>query len=205
MLMKENAVMRAREAPAAERQRKPWMVFERAYELEGREAKLRLLDLFEGRRRLIVYRAFLWPGVSGRPVHACRRCSPAPIRSPRRPTLATLLTTARRINFSGSACRGDGIVPLPAHRDLLRFGRFATFRTGPGHQVRDGRDAVGAFIARHCRRLVDRSIASMSHCISLYWLVWRRTLWILKQYIEQRDAPFNARQANALAGALGRR
>ena len=34
-----------------------------------------LLDLFEGRRQLIVYRAFFEPGVFGWPEHACRGCS----------------------------------------------------------------------------------------------------------------------------------
>src|SRR6202040_2102258 len=33
------------------------------------------LDLFEGRRQLIVYRAFFEPGVFGWPEHACRGCS----------------------------------------------------------------------------------------------------------------------------------
>ena len=34
-----------------------------------------LLDLFEGRRQLIVYRAFFEPGVHGWPEHACNGCS----------------------------------------------------------------------------------------------------------------------------------
>ena len=34
-----------------------------------------LLDLFEGRRQLLVYRAFFEPGVFGWPEHACRGCS----------------------------------------------------------------------------------------------------------------------------------
>ena len=37
--------------------------------------KVSLLDLFEGRRQLIVYRAFFEPGVFGWPDHACRGCS----------------------------------------------------------------------------------------------------------------------------------
>src|SRR5205823_3005906 len=32
-------------------------------------------DLFEGRKQLIVYRAFFEPGVFGWPEHACRGCS----------------------------------------------------------------------------------------------------------------------------------
>ena len=37
--------------------------------------KASLVDLFEGRRQLIVYRAFYEPGVFGWPDHACRGCS----------------------------------------------------------------------------------------------------------------------------------
>ncbi len=41
----------------------------------GLKGKVSLLDLFEGRRQLIVYRAFFEPGVFGWPEHACRGCS----------------------------------------------------------------------------------------------------------------------------------
>src|ERR1700752_2779226 len=75
MLLKEKALMRARDALAAERRRTPWMAVEKAYEFEGPQGKVSLLDLFEGRRHLIVYRAFFEPGVFGWPEHACRGCS----------------------------------------------------------------------------------------------------------------------------------
>ena len=48
---------------------------EKPYEFEGPGGKKSLLDLFEGRRQLIVYRAFFEPGVTGWPDHACRGCS----------------------------------------------------------------------------------------------------------------------------------
>src|SRR5262249_7347482 len=41
----------------------------------GPNGKARLVELFEGRRQLIVYRAFFEPGVFGWPEHACRGCS----------------------------------------------------------------------------------------------------------------------------------
>ena len=41
----------------------------------GPTARRAWLDLFEGRRQLIVYRAFFEPGVSGWPDHACPGCS----------------------------------------------------------------------------------------------------------------------------------
>jgi predicted dithiol-disulfide oxidoreductase (DUF899 family) len=75
MLVKEKASTRARDALAAERRRMPWMAVEAAYEFEGPQGKLSLLDLFEGRRQLIIYRAFFEPGVYGWPDHACRGCS----------------------------------------------------------------------------------------------------------------------------------
>ena len=50
MLVKEKALMRARDALAAERRRMPWMVVEKRYEFEGPRGKVSLLDLFEGRR-----------------------------------------------------------------------------------------------------------------------------------------------------------
>ena len=53
----------------------PWMAVGKAYEFEGPKGKATLLDLFEGRRQLIVYRAFFEPGVFGWPDHACRGCS----------------------------------------------------------------------------------------------------------------------------------
>jgi predicted dithiol-disulfide oxidoreductase (DUF899 family) len=75
MLVKEKAFTASRDALAAERRRMPWMAIERAYEFEGPQGKVSLLDLFEGRRQLIVYRAFFEPGVFGWPEHACRGCS----------------------------------------------------------------------------------------------------------------------------------
>ena len=75
LLVKEKALTRARDALAAERRRMPWMAVEKEYEFDGPEGKASLLDLFEGRRQLIVYRAFFEPGVFGWPEHACRGCS----------------------------------------------------------------------------------------------------------------------------------
>ncbi len=75
MLVKEKALTRARDALAAERRRMPWMAVEKAYEFQGPGGKASLVDLFEGRRQLIIYRAFFEPGVFGWPDHACRGCS----------------------------------------------------------------------------------------------------------------------------------
>jgi len=75
LLAKEKAFTRSRDALAAERRRMPWMAVEKKYEFDGPKGKVSLLDLFEGRRQLIVYRAFFEPGVFGWPEHACRGCS----------------------------------------------------------------------------------------------------------------------------------
>src|SRR5262249_32637142 len=75
LLVKEKELTRARDALAAQRRRMPWMAVEKAYQFDGPEGKVSLLDLFEGRRQLIVYRAFFEPGVFGWPDHACRGCS----------------------------------------------------------------------------------------------------------------------------------
>ena len=75
MLVKEKEFTRARDALAAMRRRMPWTPVEKAYEFEGPEGTLSLLDLFQGRRQLILYRAFVDPGVHGWPEHGCVGCS----------------------------------------------------------------------------------------------------------------------------------
>jgi predicted dithiol-disulfide oxidoreductase (DUF899 family) len=75
LLVKEKAHTRARDALAAERRRMPWMAVEKNYSFDGPGGKASLVDLFVGRRQLIVYRAFFEPGVFGWPDHACRGCS----------------------------------------------------------------------------------------------------------------------------------
>src|SRR5580704_13911166 len=75
LLAEEKRVMHERDALAARRRRMPWLAVEKQYVFDGPNGKVSLLDLFEGRRQLIVYRAFFEPGVFGWPDHACRGCS----------------------------------------------------------------------------------------------------------------------------------
>jgi predicted dithiol-disulfide oxidoreductase (DUF899 family) len=83
LLVKEKALTRARDALAAERRRMPWMAVEKEYRFEGPDGPASLLDLFGGRRQLIVYRAFYAPDVTtypaagggGYPERACAGCS----------------------------------------------------------------------------------------------------------------------------------
>jgi len=73
--VKEKEVMRARDALAAERRRMPWLAVDKDYSFDTPDGEKRLVDLFDGRTQLIVYRAFLEPGVHGWPDHACVGCS----------------------------------------------------------------------------------------------------------------------------------
>ena len=75
LLVKEKELTRARDALAAERRRMPRMAVEKDYRFEGPDGPASLLDLFEGRRQLIVYRFFFEPGVAGWPESGCRGCS----------------------------------------------------------------------------------------------------------------------------------
>ena len=75
MLVREKEVTRARDALAAQRRRMPWVAVDKEYEFDGPEGKAGLLDLFDGRRQLIVYRFFFEPGVAGWPERGCGGCS----------------------------------------------------------------------------------------------------------------------------------
>jgi predicted dithiol-disulfide oxidoreductase (DUF899 family) len=75
LLVEEKQLTRARDALAAKRRRMPWMAVEKDYRFEGPDGPASLLDLFAGRRQLIVYRFFYEPGVAGWPESGCRGCS----------------------------------------------------------------------------------------------------------------------------------
>ena len=82
LLVKEKELTRARDALAAERRRMPWQAVEKQYEFDGPDGTASLLDLFEGRRQLIVYRFFYGPDITTTvdgtyPERACVGCSPA--------------------------------------------------------------------------------------------------------------------------------
>lgn len=75
LLVREKELTRARDALAAMRRRMPWTAVDKPYAFEGPDGPATLLDLFDGRRQLIVYRAFVEPGVHGWPDHGCVGCS----------------------------------------------------------------------------------------------------------------------------------
>jgi predicted dithiol-disulfide oxidoreductase (DUF899 family) len=75
LLAKEKEATRARDALAAERRRLPMVQIDKDYVFEGPDAKVSLLDLFAGRRQLIVYHFMFAPGVDGWPEAGCVDCS----------------------------------------------------------------------------------------------------------------------------------
>jgi predicted dithiol-disulfide oxidoreductase (DUF899 family) len=82
LLVKEKEHTRARDALAAQRRRMPWLAVEKDYRFEGPDGPASLVDLFAGRRQLIVYRAFYGPEVTtfaaagdAYPERACVGCS----------------------------------------------------------------------------------------------------------------------------------
>jgi predicted dithiol-disulfide oxidoreductase (DUF899 family) len=80
-LSKEKEFTRARDALNSERRTLPMVKIEKDYVFEGPHGKMRLLDLFEGRRQLIVYHFMFDPndppsGKSGEPFdEGCSGCS----------------------------------------------------------------------------------------------------------------------------------
>jgi predicted dithiol-disulfide oxidoreductase (DUF899 family) len=75
LLAKEKEATRARDALAAKRRRLPMVRIEKDYVFEGPEGKASLLDLFDGRRQLIIYHFMFAPGVHGWPSAGCDGCS----------------------------------------------------------------------------------------------------------------------------------
>ena len=81
LLVEEKDFTHARDAMAAARRRMPWMAVDKEYWFEGPEGRVSFEDLFQGRRQLILYRAFYGPEVTtyaeggSYPERACVGCS----------------------------------------------------------------------------------------------------------------------------------
>jgi predicted dithiol-disulfide oxidoreductase (DUF899 family) len=75
LLAKEKRLTRERDQLAAERRRLPMVRIDKPYLFEGTGGKASLLDVFEGRRQLIVYHFMFAPGVDGWPTAGCPGCS----------------------------------------------------------------------------------------------------------------------------------
>ena len=81
LLAREKELTRARDKLAAERRTMPWMAVDKDYEFVGPDGRASLADLFDGRRQLVVYRAYYGPEVTtyaeggSYPERACVGCS----------------------------------------------------------------------------------------------------------------------------------
>src|ERR1700722_15061911 len=75
LLIKEKAATRAGDALAAERRRMPMVRIDKNYQFDGPGGQSNLLDLFEGRRQLIIYHFMFAPSVDGWPEAGCPGCS----------------------------------------------------------------------------------------------------------------------------------
>ena len=104
LLTEEKELTRSRDALAASRRRMPWLAVDDKYTFLGPQGELSLLDLFQGRRQLIVYRAFFEPGVAGWPDHACVGCS---IQADNLGHLAHLNARGTTLAFVSRAPQGD--------------------------------------------------------------------------------------------------
>jgi predicted dithiol-disulfide oxidoreductase (DUF899 family) len=71
LLAKEKAATRAQDALAAERRRLPIVKIDKDYVFEGSEGEAALLDVFEGRRQLILYHFMFGPNQD----EGCNGCS----------------------------------------------------------------------------------------------------------------------------------
>ena len=127
LLVKEKAVTRARDALAAERRRMPWQAVKKEYVFDGPAGKASLLDLFDGRRQLIVYRAFFEPGVKGWPEHACVGCC----------FMADQLADVRHLNARDTTLVYASRAP---QRDIERLKAHMGWKM-PWYTITDGFDA----------------------------------------------------------------
>ena len=104
MRAKEKELMRARDALAAERRRMPWQAIEKPYRFEAPDGPASLLDLFAGRRQLLLYRAFIEPGIAGWPEHGCVGCS---FMADHVPNLAHLNARDTTLVYASRASQAD--------------------------------------------------------------------------------------------------
>jgi predicted dithiol-disulfide oxidoreductase (DUF899 family) len=72
---KEKAETRRRDALAAERRRLPMVRIDNDYVFEGPDGPARLVDLFAGRRQLLLYHFMFAPGIEGWPDAGCDGCT----------------------------------------------------------------------------------------------------------------------------------
>ena len=125
LLVKEKELTRLSDDLAAQRRRMPRTKVENTYRFDGLDGPVSLLDMFEGRKQLIVYRFFFEPGVHGWPDSGCTGCS---LMADQVANLSHL--NARDITYAR-------VSPLPASK----------------HRNAEGPDGLGCTVVHDHRRL----------------------------------------------------
>src|SRR5260370_28760860 len=74
-LVKEKAATRARDGLAAERRQLPMVLIDKEYFFDGPDGRASLVDLFEGKRQLLIYHFMFAPCLHGWPTAGCYGCS----------------------------------------------------------------------------------------------------------------------------------
>jgi predicted dithiol-disulfide oxidoreductase (DUF899 family) len=149
LLKKEKELTRARDALNAERRKLPMVRVDKRYTLQGENGKSSLLDLFEGRRQLIVYHFMFAPEWGA----GCDGCSWAvdamthPAHLHARDTSLVLVSRAPREKLEQYRSRMGWTTPIPwysSYKSDFNFDFGATTDKGERHGVsvfiRDGND-----------------------------------------------------------------
>lgn len=149
LLIKEKELTRARDAVNAERRRLPMVKVAKDYTFQGENGKASLIDLFEGRRQLIVYHFMFAPEWKA----GCDGCSWAvdamthPAHLHARDTSLVLVSRAPREKLKQYRSRMGWTTPLPwysSYESDFNFDLGATTVKGERHGVsvfiRDGND-----------------------------------------------------------------
>ena len=157
LLEREEAVGAALLELAAARKRMPMVQVERDYRFEGPDGERSLLELFDGRTQLVLYRFFFEEGVAGWPDAGCPGCSSFADGVPQlgllhaRDVTFAMASPAPQANLRRYAER-MGWTDLPWY--TIRTGRFsADFGVdewfGLNMFLRDGDDVYRTYFLQH--------------------------------------------------------
>ena len=153
LLVKAKELTRARDALAAERRRMPWMPVEKEYRFEGVHGQASLLDLFEGRRQLIIYHFFYAQDVTTTtvggtyPERGCIGCS----------LLADQVAHPAHLNARDTTLAFVSRAPKP-RRDPLRSVRSLRESYRPSDRARRTIGAMGHARRRHTPEQIIRKL-----------------------------------------------
>ena len=140
-----------------------WRV-EKEYVFEGPDGQASLLDLFEGRRQLIVYRAFFEPGVFGWPDHRLPRLLHGgrpgrPRRPPERPRHHPRLRLARAAAGHRAGEGADGLDRCPGTRSPTSSTPTSAWTSGTA-RTRSSATATGVFRTYFINSRGDEALGS---------------------------------------------